>query len=236
MAVPRKLSFSTISTSFLLSVIALPVSLAAFASTYNTSDSFWSELWMMVVLPTIWAAVTVLLIRDAVKRRPWPQIAGGVFCLVPTVLLFVLMFTPRFWMHQLFTFRPVDFDLHLPPNGLAFIHKFSVCAPDASCAARSAAGDTKTFALRNVPDGCCTLEVINGSGEKHKVAKFRVFLNGEEINPRPDGSAQIAPDKLGSENKVTVQLTGADDAFIHVIISYTGKKPQPIPSPPPTAG
>src|SRR5271163_1794127 len=123
MAVPRKLSFSTISTSFLLSVIALPVSLAAFASTYNTSDSFWSELWMMVVLPTIWAAVTVLLIRDAVKRRPWPQIAGGVFCLVPTVLLFVLMFTPRFWMHQLFTFRPVDFDLNLPPNGLAFIQK-----------------------------------------------------------------------------------------------------------------
>jgi hypothetical protein len=236
MIASRNLHFGTISTSFLLSATALPISLASFAFIYADSDSFWSVLWMVGVLPTICVAVIVLVVRDAVTSRPRSQIAGSVLLLTPTVLLLIVMFSPRFQMHQLFTFRPVDFYPHFAPNGLAFIHKFSVCAPDASCAAHSAAGDTKTFALRNVPDGCCTLEVINGSGEKHKVAKFRVFLNGEEVNPRPDGSAQIAPDKLGSENKVTVQLTGADDAFIHVIISYTGKKSQPIPAPPPTAG
>src|SRR5271169_1030187 len=229
MPAPRKLNFTTISTSFLLSAIALPFTVAAFAFIYADSDSFWFRYWMMVVLPTIWVAVIVLVIRDSVKRHPWPQIAGSVCCLVPTVLLFVLMFTPRFWMHQLFTFRPVDFDLNRPPNGLAFIHKFSVCAPETTCTSHSGAPETKTFTLRKVPDGCCSLEVINGSGEKHKVATFRALLNGEEVNPRSDESAQIAPDKLANENKVTAQLTGADDAFIYVVISYSGKKPQPNP-------
>jgi hypothetical protein len=235
MPVPRKLDLSTISTSFLLSAIALPVSLAAFACIYTKRDSFWPQLWVVAILPTICVAVTVLLIRDAVKRRPWPQIAGSVFLLVPTVFLFILMFTPRFWMHQLFTFRPVDFDPHLPPNSLAFIQKFPICWPGTTCTPRIAVDETKTFTLRRVPDGFCSLEVINGSGGKHKVATFRIELNGEEINLHSNGLASSIPVRLGTQNNVSVHLTGTDDAFIYVVISYTGKKPQPAPALPPSA-
>jgi hypothetical protein len=233
MAVPRNLNFGTISTSFLLSVIALPVSLAAFAFIYSNDDSFWSEIWMVGVLPTIWVSVSVLLARDAVKRRPWPQIAGSLLLVMPTVLLFILMSTARFSMHQLLTFRPVDFHPHLQPHGLAFIQRFSVCTADASCAARSTARETKTFTLRRVPGGSCSLAVINGGGrDQHQVEAVRVILNGDEVSLRSNGRVQSAPVTLTSENTVTVELTGSNDAFVYVVIFYAGQSRQPNPSHP----
>ena len=233
MTVPRNLNCGTISTSFLLSATALPISLAAFAFIYANSDSFWSVLWMVGVLPTICVAVIVLVVRDAVKSRPRSQIAGSVLLLTPTVLLLIVMFSPRFQMHQLFTFRPVDFYPHFPPHGLAFFQKFSVCTPDASCAAN----ETKTFTLKRVPDGCCSLAVINGDrNAKHRAQGIRLILNGEEINLRSDGLVETASVKLGGENKVTVQLTGTGDAYIYVVIFYTGKKEQLVPAAPSMPG
>jgi hypothetical protein len=193
MSVPRKLSFSTISTSFLLSIIAFPVSLISFAFLYTHKDSFWSALWIVAALPAIWVSVTVL--------------------------------TPRSWMNQLFTFRPLDF--RIPPNGLAFVQKFSVCAPGRACKASTTGTETKTFRPNRAPDGCCTLEVVNGSGKKYKAEVVHVFLNGEEVNLPSNACVQIAPTSLSRENKVTVQLTGTRDAFVYVVISYTGKKEEP---------
>lgn len=225
MALPGKLDFTKISTPLLLSLVALPVSVAAFTTIYVSDDPFWSVLWMNVVLPIVWMAVVVICVKDGVKRRSWRQIVGSLALLAPTVLLFSLMLSPRFFLHQLFTFRPVDW--HIPATGFALIQKFSVCAPDAKCTSESPVTETKTFRLTKVPEGCCSLNVVNGRGDKYKVETVRIVLNSEQVNLPPVGSLQIATVRLARENNVTVQLAGPPDAYIYVFISYTGKKDAP---------
>jgi hypothetical protein len=222
MMVARKLNFTTISTSLLLSIVALPVSAIAFAISYLSDDPFWSVLWMLVVLPLIWAAVAALSIRDALKHRSWKQIGGSFLLLAPTVLFASLMLTPRFAFHQLFTFRPLD--LHLPTEGFAFTHAFSVCPQETSCTPHSTVSETKTFRLTKVPDGCCMLMVTNGRRAKHQVEAVYIVLNGKEINLQSRGAVQIAEVSLSSDNEITVQLTGTADAYVVVDIHYTGKK------------
>jgi hypothetical protein len=224
-ALSPKLTFKTISTALLLSMVAFPISVIVFAVMYASDDRFWTVLWMVGVLPTIWAAAAILGIRDAVKRRSWRQLAGVVVLLAPTALLVHTIFTPRFAVHQLFTFRPLD--LHLPINGAAFIQKFSVCAQTSPCTPHDAVTETKTFRLTRVPNGCCLLQVVNGHDGAHKVKTFRVVLNGKEVNLPSDDSLQIATVKLAHDNEVSVQLSGTTDAYIYIVVSYTGKKESP---------
>jgi hypothetical protein len=225
MAFRPKLSFNTMSTALLLSIVALPVSLIAFAVRYADYDSFWPVVWMGGVLPTIWVAAVILSIRDAVKRHSWRQIAGVVVLLIPTAILVIIMVSPRFVFHQLFTFRPVN--LHLPTNNFILIQKFPVCAEGSSCTSGGTVTETKVFKLTKVPDGCCSLQVINGRGGKHKVEAFRVVLNGKEVNLPSGDSLQIASVRLGNDNEVNVQLSGSTDAYIFIVVRYSVTKTLP---------
>ena len=216
---PRK-SLSGMSTALLISAVALPVSVIAFAVLYRNSDSFWSVLWLGAVLPAIWVAAAVLSIRDAVKRRSWRHIAGVVALLAPTGLLVNTMLSPRFALHQLFTFRPLDLDL--PTQGFVSMEKFMVCAQGQPCKSHGVETETRTFNVKKIPDGCCSLMVLNGRGE-NKVDTFRVVLNGKEIKLQ----SQKAAVDLSSENEISVQLSGAPDAYIYILASYTGKKDAP---------
>jgi len=208
-----KLHFTSISTAILLSIVALPASVMAFAIVYASDDPFWSVFWMGVVLPTIWVAVVVLSIIDTLQRRSWRQIVGALLLLAPTVLLLSLMLSPRFMLHQLFTYRAVN----RPVNALAYFGKFSVCIQQAGCTSSGTVTETKTFRLTKVPDGCCFLRVINGRGE-HKAENVHIVLNGEEISLPSDDSLPPASVRLRSENKLSVQLTGTTDAYIYVVI------------------
>ena len=220
MVLHPRTSFGGMSTALLISALALPVSVIAFAVLYGNSDSFWSVLWLGAVLPAIWVAATVLSIRDALKRRSWRQIAGVVALLAPTGFLVNTMVSPRFAFHQLFTLRPLD--LHLPTNGFVLMEKFMVCAQGQPCKAHGVATETRTFSVRKIPDGCCSLVVLNGRGQ-NKVNAFHVVLNGQEVKLE---SHKAAVD-LSTENEISVQLSGAPDAYIYVIVSYTGKKAAP---------
>jgi len=229
MALRPKLAFTAMPTALLLAVLALPVSVIAFAVSYADFEQFSPVVWMFVVLPVVWLAAAVLSIRDAIKWRSWQRIAGVVALLAPTVLLFNMMLSPRFFFHQLFTFRPLD--LHLPTQGFALFQKFSVCTQESGCPSRNTVTETKTIKLVKVPEGCCSLVVLNGQGKEHKVEAFHVSLNGKEVNLPPADSPQIAAVRLGNSDEVTVQLTGTADAFIYVIVSYTGKKESPSARP-----
>jgi hypothetical protein len=225
MALRPKLAFTTMSTALLLAILAFPASVIAFAASYADFQRLWPLLWMFVALPVLWLAAVVLGVRDSIKSRSWRQIAGIVALLAPTMLLFSLMLSPRFFLHQLFTFRPID--LGLPTHGYALFQKFSVCSQESLCTSPNTVIETKTIKLAKVPEGCCSLYVLNGQGKEHKVEAFHVLLNGKEVRLPPDDLPQIATVKLGNTDDVTVQLTGTADAFIYVIVSYTGKKESP---------
>lgn len=213
--------FSAVSTTILISAVALPVSVVAFTVLYARNDSFWCVVWLFAVLPAIWLAAGALSIRDAVKRRSWRQIVAVVVLLAPTVVLANTAGSLRFALHQLFTFRPLD--LHLPTEGILFIEKFTVCVQEQPCKAHDVATQTRAFNIKKIPDGCCLLAVVNGRGGKNKVDSFRVVVDGKEVTLE----SQKGTVNLSGENEISVQLTGAPDAYIHVIILYTGKKSTP---------
>jgi len=217
-----KVSFTTISTAIVLSVAALLVSVIAFSVLYADSDSFWAVLWLGVILRIIWAVAIVLGSIDALKRRSWRQIAAVVALLAPTALLVNIMLSPRFAFHQLFTFRPLD--LNLQTNGFALMQKFTVCGQDAPCKPHSVVTDTRNFKLKKIPEGCCSLVVLNGQGGKHMMGTFRVALNGKEVRLPGGGAVQSAPVELSTDNEISVQMRGASDAYMYVMVSYTGKK------------
>jgi hypothetical protein len=228
MAFLRKLDFNSVSTHLLLSTVALPVSIIAFAVAYTRDDPFWSLVWMAVVLPLVWVAVVFLGAKDSLKRRSLRPIAGSVLMLTPTAILIIAMLSPRFVMHQLFTFKPIDY--HLPSERFAFIQVFSVCAPQTTCTPHSTVTKTKTFRLAKVPDGCCFLEVVNGWGEKHKVEAFRILLNGEQVNLPSSEAVQFANVELRSENDLAVHLTGTTGDYIVVAIWLADPKAKTKPT------
>lgn len=221
-----KLSFTAMSTALLLSTVALPVSVIAFAVLYANNDSFWPVLWLGALLPTIWVAAAALSIRDAIKGRSWRQVAGVVALLAPTALLVHTMLSPRFLERQLFSFRPLTTP-SLPTTGFVFMQMFTVCAQGSPCSSHDAVTATQTFRLAKVPDGCCSLQVINGQGAKHKVEAFHVVLNGKEVKLPTGDALQVAVVELSTENKISVETTGAPDARIYVFISHTIKRDAP---------
>src|ERR1035438_9785153 len=148
------------STALLLSIIALPVSVVAFVALYANSDSFWSVCWLELVLPIIWLAAAVLIVRDALKRRSWRQMIVVVALLVPTALLVTAVRSDRFFEHQLFSLKPLQSPTYHSP--IVFWRKFLVCDNKSRCSPNTAA--TVTFTLGKVPDKCCTLLVVNGNG------------------------------------------------------------------------
>jgi hypothetical protein len=221
---------SAISTALFLAIIALPFSVVAFAALYANHDAFWAACWLWLVLPILWVAAAVLAIRDALKRRSSRQLIGVVALLVPMALLFTASGSNRFLFHQLFAFR--RFELPPLPKPVGWYEKFTVCAEEASCMSHDAVTQTRTFRLDEVPKGCCVLKVINGNRGKHTVERFRVVLNGKEVKlievKLPKSFAvQIAEVDLSTENTIGVQLSGTPDAFVHVLISYTGKRNTP---------
>jgi hypothetical protein len=220
MALEPKPGFHNMSTALLISAVGLPASVIAFAVLYANNDSVWAVVWLSAVLPAIWLGAGALGIRDAVRRRSWRQMAGVVALLAPTVLLVNTMGSPRFAFHQLFTFRPLD--LHLPTNGLVLMEKFTVCAQAQPCKPQDVVTETRAFSVKKIPDGCCSLAVLNGRG-KDRVDAFRVVLNGKEVKLESQKGAV----NLNGENEISVQLSGAPDAYIYVVVSYTGKKNAP---------
>lgn len=211
-----KFNFTSISTVLLLSIVALPVSVVAFTVIYVSSDPFWSWVWMGAVLPTIWAIVVIQGIVDVFRRRSRRQVVGALLLLAPTALLFAVMLSPRFWLHQLFTFRPLD--LQPVKRPFTFLEKFSVCEQHADCTSRRTATETRNFNLTKIPDGCCFLRVVNGPRE-HKAENIRVALNGQKIDvPLDQSVSPIVSVALRNENELSVQLTGTPDAYVYVAI------------------
>ena len=74
-----------------------------------------------------------------------------------------------------------------------------------------------------MPVGCCSLAVINGR-DGNRVDSFRVVLNGKEV--RLEG--QKAPVNVIADNEISVQLTGPPEAYVYIVVSYTGKKDAPL--------
>jgi hypothetical protein len=209
------------SSALLISAVALPASVIAFSVLYANNDSFWPVVWFSAVLPGIWLGAGAVSIGDAIRRRSWQQMAGVIILLAPTALLVSTMSSPRFAFHQLLTFRPLD--LHLPTNGFVLIEKFTVCAQGQACKSDGVVTETRVFSVKKMPDGCCSLAVANGRGGKNEVDEFRVVLNGKEV--KLDSQKGVVD--LNSENQINVQLSGAPDAYIYVLVSYAGKKNAP---------
>jgi hypothetical protein len=213
---------NSITTALLVSTVALPVSVISFLVLYANNDSFWAVLWLLAVLPTIWVAVAFLIIRDMVKRRSWRQAVAAVTLLVPTALLFGITFTPRFFSHQLFSsaapkHQPFTF---YPP--LLFIQKFLVCAKESPCTPYRSVTRTATFFVTKLPEGCCFLQVLNGEDGKHEVGVFHVVLNGRRIDfphgePHPGAAV-----RLNTKNIISIEMQGTPDAYVWVMLSYSG--------------
>ncbi len=214
------------STALFLAIIALPVSVVAFAVLYANNDSFWAMCWLGLVLPILCVAAAVLAIRDALNRHSWRQLIGVAALLVPMMaLLDTTAHSNRFWFHQLFTFRPLE--LFPPPDPRGWFQRFTVCAQGASCTSHGTVTQTRTFRLDKVPPECCSMRVLNGMRGKHMVEHFRVVLNGKEVKLRTGTESQIAEVELNTENAITVELSGDPDAYIYILVSYTGKNGAP---------
>jgi hypothetical protein len=142
-------------------------------------------------------------------------------------LLVTVSRTNRFFYHQLFTFRPVELLGLSKPRG--WLQKFTVCAEVAGCTSHDSVTQTRTIRLDDVPNGCCSLSVINGTSGKYRVEQFRVVLNGKDVKLKkvnlPTGDEMQSADvDLSTENTIGVQLIGPPDAYIYVVVSFTGKK------------
>jgi len=230
MAAGLRPSLGAMSTALFLAIVALPFSVVAFAVLYANNDSFWAVCWLWLVLPIVWMAAAVLAIRDALMRRSGRQLIGVVALLVPMALLVTASRSNRFFLHQLFTFRLLE--VSPLPKSRGWFQKFTVCPKEASCTSHDAVTQTRTFRLDKVPRGCCGLWVINGTSSKHMVEQVRVVLNGREVKLRevklPTGvAAQVADVDVSTENTIGVQLIGAPDAYVYVVVSYTGKSDAP---------
>jgi len=64
------------------------------------------------------------------------------------------------------------------------------------------------------------------------VEQFRVVLNGKEVKLKEDklrtgAEVQIATVELSTENTIRVELSGAPDAYIFVLVSYPHKPGSP---------
>jgi hypothetical protein len=214
MGLRAKLSFTTISTALLLSVIALPVSVVAVVALYANRDSFWSICWLGFVLPIIWLAASVLAVRDALKRHSWRQMIVVAALLVPTALLLATSRSDRFFEHQLFSLKPLQSPTYHSP--VVFWRKFLVCDKESPCSPNTAA--TVAFTLGKVPDKCCTLLVVNGNGTgKSKVETFHVTVNGRPIAFTAGVSTRfLAAVDLNQKNTVSLELRGAPDAYVLV--------------------
>lgn len=124
MALDPKLSVTAMSTSLLISLVALPLTVIAFVVLYRNHDSLGAEIWLWAMLPTVWLVAAVLTIRDVVKRRgPWRQIAGIIALLVPTVVLFNVVNTYGFWGHELFSRHSSTTDMPTD-RGIVFAEQF----------------------------------------------------------------------------------------------------------------
>jgi hypothetical protein len=102
MAPRAKVSFTRGSSALVLSIIAFPVSVVAFAVLYANNDAFWATAWLGGVVPIICVVAAALAIRDAVKRRSWREIVGVVALLTPSFVLAYSITSPRFLRHRLF--------------------------------------------------------------------------------------------------------------------------------------
>jgi len=102
------------------------------------------------------------------------------------------------------------------------MEKFTVCAQAQPCKSNNVVTETRAFSIKKIPEGCCSLTVLNGRG-KNKVDTFRVVLNGKEVKLESQKGAV----DLNGKNEISVQLSGAPDAYIYVLVSYTGKKNAP---------
>ena len=213
-ALRARLSFTTISTALLLSIIALPVSVVAFVVLYVHNDSLWSVCWLGLVLPMTSLAAAILAIRDALKRRSWRQTALVAGFLVAAVLLLTAWQSKRFLQHQLFSIKPLEAPIDRSP--IVFRRKFLVCDKKSPCSPDAAA--TVTFRLEKVPDRCCSLLVMNGNGSgKGEVETFRVTVNGRPIAFAVDVATRfLAAVDLKQENTIAVELHGAPDAYVQV--------------------
>ncbi len=69
-----------------------------------------------------------------------------------------------------------------------------------------------------MPDECCSLIVKSGSKE-NEVDSVKIILNGSEVKLE----GQRATVRLKGDNEINVHLSGGPDAFVYVVIAYTGK-------------
>jgi hypothetical protein len=214
-------NLTAMSTGLLLSILALLVSITAFLVLYTNDDSFWAVLWLFALVPATIVVVIVLTIRDELKQRHWRQTISVVVLLGASAFLVSTASSLRFVLHQLFTFRPID--LHLPENGLVLLQKFTVCPQGQSCQPRSTSTETRSFKLKKIPDGCCSLYVINRRSDDNAVDAFRIVLNGNEVKLPVTSRPLVAPVDVRGENEITVQVSGASGAHIYVWIGVPRK-------------
>jgi len=209
-----------ISTALVLALAALPISVFASATLYSNHDAFWPLAWNNAALPSVWIATAGLAIRDVLKRRSWRQTLGVVALLSATAVPFFAERSYRFWNHNLFSSSPSE-SLLRNDNRIIFLQKFRVCSASSDCRSPGPVNDTRTFRFAKPREGCCTLRVVNGQGEKpakHKVDAYSIELNGQKVQFLDAESSQISKVSLNAENTIRVQMSGPSDAYIYVVV------------------
>jgi hypothetical protein len=158
------------------------------------------------------------------RKTLWAVIAIG--SLVGAFLFAGFMLKPPFRLYP-------DPGPHFPAEGWVTVEQFSFCPEGRNCTPPGTMSETRIFGVtRKVPGPCCLLLVLsNNRGDKHRVEAFHIALNGQQVNLRSSvaNAIQIADVTLGTENKLTVQLTGTADAFLWVGIHYGAKNNDKIP-------
>ncbi len=187
---------------------------------YETDDAFAAVVCLFVAAPVMMLAATILTIRDVAFRRSWRQTIAVVLLVVLGASLVKTATTPRFVLHQLFTFRSVDFRLPEPP--FVFIERFAVCPEGQSCESGRTLTETRSFRLKKMPDRCCFLAVVSSRKNEEAVDSFQIILNGKEVElpPRGRNGAPVTPVELSAENQISVQLRGAPGAHLLVYIFF----------------
>jgi hypothetical protein len=211
-----KAQFARISTALLLSIIALPVSVIAFAVLYHNNDSFWAVIWLLIILPALWIATVALGVRDAFRRHSPKPLILVLALMVPTACLVTLTTTQRFFAHRLFSSSAPQRFTAYPP--LLFMQKFQICDTKSGCDSLHTVNRTATFTLTKVP-ARCFLQVLNGTAGKHAVDVVHIGLNGRRVALDHTDSEYTAEVRLNTVNTVSVELSGPADAYVWLIVS-----------------
>lgn len=109
--------------------------------------------------------------------------------------------------------RPKQQTTFYPPS--VYMQSFIACSSDGLCTR------TENFRVDPLPNGCCTLTVTNGDGQRaDEVRSYEVFLNGTKAISTDHSRFAKATVKLRLSNILKVILGGRPSSKVFVLVAY----------------